>query len=276
MNEPNLEQMEGHPKKKLWLSLIIFGLFIAGIVIPMILNNQTWYRAERASWPRDLQYIVHPAFRMVLVLIGWGLVSYLCTQRYNQNRPTMGLLVGWKQGFKGALIGFLCSIPMLLLGLICTKNVVNHELIYSTLLPGFTEEVFYRAFAFGLMMQVLRFKLWTSAILTGVLFGLAHLISASVRSQPLGDAIGWIGMIALGGLFYAWLYERANWNLWIVILLHASMNLWWDLFDLTSSSMGNWGATISRILAVGLAIYFVVFRGVLRPPTHASASTIDG
>ena len=251
---------------------IIFGFFLFGIIVPIVFNNLDWYTEMRSDWARDIQYLVHPAFRMIVVLVGWLLLIRINNK--NQ-RPSMGILIGWAPALTGMLIGFLCSIPMFILGFICDRKPVDHELIYSTIVPGFTEEVFYRAFAFGLMVQVLKFKIWPAAVLTGLLFGLAHLINASVRSQPIGDEIGWIALIAVGGLLYAWIYERANWNLWVVIMLHASMNLWWDVFDLSRSSLGDWGATLSRVLAIGLAIYFVVFRGLLRPTQRSSWSTIE-
>lgn len=253
------------------LTAVIIGFFLIGIIVPIIVNNIYSYQAMRKGWPRDIQYLIHPLFRMLVVLIGWMILILMLR---DQSRPTLGLLVGWKQGIKGFVIGLACSLPMLALGLLCDQNVVSRDIVHLTIVPGLTEEVFYRAFAFGLMVQVLRLGLWPAAILTGVLFGLAHLISASIRAQPIMDQLGWIGMIALGGLFYAWIYQRANWNLWVVVALHAAMNLWWDMFDLTSSPIGNWGATISRILAVGFAIYFVVFRGVLRPSASSDASTI--
>lgn len=250
---------------------IVFGVFLVGIVVPIVLNNLDWYRETRSAWPRDVQWLVHPAFRILVVLIGWMVLLRLLK---GANKPTLGLLVGWKQAAMGFALGFLCTLPMLAIGMMSARQEVSRDLIYTTIVPGLTEEIFYRAFAFGLMVQVLRLKLWPAAILTGVIFGLAHLISASVRAEPIVDQIGWIGMIAIGGLFYAWIYERANWNLWVVVALHAGMNLWWDVFDLTSSPMGSSGATISRIMAVGLAVYFVVFRGVLRPSNTTPASTI--
>jgi len=253
------------------LAAVIIGFFLIGIIVPIVLNSIDSYQAMRKGWPRDVQYLAHPVFRMLVVLIGWMAVNKILNA---QRRPTLGLLVGWKQGFKGFVLGFVCSLPMLALGLLCDRNALSRDLVHLTIVPGLTEEIFYRAFAFGLMVQVLRLGLWPAAILTGVLFGLAHLISASVRAQPIMDQLGWIGMIALGGLFYAWVYERANWNLWVVVALHAGMNLWWDVFDLASSPMGAWGATLSRILAVGIAIYFVVFRGVLRPSESGDASRI--
>tara|TARA_R110002073_G_scaffold118918_5_gene259301 strand:+ start:246266 stop:247081 length:816 start_codon:yes stop_codon:yes gene_type:complete len=264
------ESEAGNQRKPLAV-LVVVGFFLIGIIVPIALNSMDGYRAMRSAWPRNVQYLIHPLFRMILVLIGWLILCSICI---SSRRPTLGLLVGWKQGLKGFAIGVLCSLPMLILGLVCDRNSISRDLIHSTIVPGLTEEIFYRAFAFGMFVQVLRLKLWPAAILTGLIFGLAHLISASVRAQPIMDQVGWIGMIAIGGLFYAWIYERANWNLWVVIALHAAMNLWWDMFDLTSSPIGNIGATLSRILAVGLAIYFVVFRGVLRPPRSDAGSTI--
>ena len=253
--------------------MIIIGFFLFGIALPILFNSTQSYTRLRATWSRDIQYMVQPIFRMILVLIGWMMINRLDVVKA-QGRPTMGLRVGWAQAISGATLGLMCSLPMLALAALCERKGLSRDLVYSTIVSGFAEEVFYRAFAFGLMVQVLRLRLWPAAILTGVLFGLAHLIHASVRAEPIMDQIGWIGMIAVGGLMYAWLYERAHWNLWIVIMLHAGMNLWWDTFDLTSSSMGDWGATIARILSIGLAVYFVVFRGVLGSSTPINASTI--
>ncbi|MGV6813451.1 MAG: CPBP family intramembrane glutamic endopeptidase [Phycisphaerales bacterium] len=244
-------------------TIIIFGLFVLGIAVPMILNSIKGYTDLRSTWPPDIQYLIHPIFRMLVVLIGWLLLGKATKE------ATLGLMVGSKQAIFGFMIGFACSLPMLALGLISDSKPIDHFLIYTTIIPGLTEEIFYRAFAFGLMVQILKYRLWPAAIITGMIFGLAHLINASVRAEPIMDQVGWIGMIAVGGLMYAWLYERANWNLWIVIALHAGMNLWWDMFELTSSPLGNWGATISRILAVGISVYFVVFVGVLRPSKPA-------
>jgi len=242
-------------------AMVLVGLFLAGLVVPFVLRDLAWYREFLLGLPPDARVLVHPVYRMVLVVVGWMVIRMMLP---GASRITLGLAVGWKQGFKGVLIGLGCTLPMLALGMLCDRNTVDYTLLYGSLLPGLTEEIFYRAFAFGLLVQAARLKLWPAAIATGALFGLAHLIHASIRAEPIMEQVGWIGMIAIGGLLYAWIYERADWNLWVVVALHAGMNLWWDVFDLNSSMLGVTGATASRILAVGLAILSVVFRGVLR------------
>ncbi len=254
------------------MAILIVVFFFIGLGVPQVLNGFESYRAMRGSWPIDAQFMIHPLFRMLIVLIGWLAIRRLIGQG---RTPTLGIMVGWRQALKGFVIGFACTLPMLVLGLMCTTQPASRYLVYSTVVPGFTEEVFYRAFAFGLLVQVVAINRWTAAVFTAIFFGLAHVDFTPSQGQTILGQFGpWIAMIALGGLLYAWIYQRANWNLWVVVALHAGMNLWWDVFDLTSSEMGNWGATISRILAVGLAIYFVVFRGVLRPPATNQVSTI--
>jgi membrane protease YdiL (CAAX protease family) len=143
---------------------------------------------------------------------------------------------------------------MLLLGLFCPGRAFGGMLFYTTFLAGLSEELLFRGFAFGLLVQLGRMRVWSAAILTGVIFGLVHLVNVGVRDLPLSGQVPWIGMIALGGVLYAWLFWRWRYNLWLVITLHTLMNLWWGVFELDASTLGSWGATASRVLTIALAI----------------------
>ncbi len=143
-------------------------------------------------------------------------------------------------------------------------------LAYTTVMPGLTEEIFYRAFAFGLLVRVAGWKLWPAAIFTGVVFGLAHVDFTPDEGETILGQLGWwIAMIALGGVLYAWLYERASWNIWVVVALHTGMNLWWDVFEMGGSVLGPIGATVARIAAVGLALLLVVHYRLLNQEPRA-------
>lgn len=256
--------MATQPRSRMYFSIFITAVLIFGVALPQVLMGIESYSQIRNSWrPYDLQYLVHPAFRMTLVLIAWLIIRH---QASPHQHPRLGLLVGLKRAMIGFGVGFGCALPMLLLGLFASvRDEFNPRYIaYTTLMPGLTEEVFYRAFAFGLLVQLARWRLWPAAIFTGIVFGLAHVdFSPDPGETILGQLGPWIAMIGVGGVMYAWLYERAAWNLWPVIALHFAMNLWWDIFDLNSSPLGVAGATATRVLSIGLAVYFVVLVGLL-------------
>ncbi len=243
----------------LWLVFIV-SLLLA-IMLPRWLREFVRYDELWSSWPYSARSLVNTGWRLLAVLIGWLMLR---SQLDAHQRPTLGLDTGWGRGLKGFALGCACTLPMLILGFLGDREPISFRLLHMTIEAGLSEEIIYRAFAFGLMVQVFRVKLWPAAIVSGVIFGLVHFHAG----------IGEKSIIALGGVMYAWIYARSGWNLWIVIALHSMMNLWWGVFDLSSSPLGNWGATLVRVLSVGLAVYFVVFRGASRSPADDAESTI--
>ena len=251
------------------IAFVILAFFFVGTVVPIILYQQEWYKDWLRGLPFDVRILVHPAMRMVFAFVGWLVV---CKMVQDRERIRMGLLMPPIQAIKAFALGFACSLAMFAFGVFAEPNEIHYTLVYSSLLPGVTEEIFYRAFAFGLLIQAARMNLWAAAFTTAIVFGLAHLVRSDVRAMPIGEMIGWLAMLSAGGLFFAWIYARAPWNLWVVIALHAGMNLWWDIFfNHETPPFNGLVTTIARIIPVGIAVYLVVFRGVLR---ESSATTI--
>lgn len=62
-----------------------------------------------------------------------------------------------------------------------------------------------------------------------------------------------------GGAIFAWLVHRWQ-NLWIPVMLHICMNLWWELFSVAKSAIGGWFPfalqTLTMLLAVLVTFYF--------------------
>ncbi len=250
------------------VSLITLFVFV-GILGPKLLWMDSGYASLVRSWPLDVQFVIHPTMRMLLVLLGWVLVMRM---RASGTDVSMGLLIGWRRAFMGIGIGLLCSLPMLILGFMSTSFTPNrYEIMHMAIAPGLTEEIFYRAFLFGLLVQVARCPVWTTAIITGIVFGLAHVDITPDEGKTIVGQLGpEIAMISLGGFMYAWLFWESRWNLWLVIALHASMNLWWDMFDLSVTPLGSWGATGARVLSVGLVVLLVFGLRVLGPGPGAT------
>ena len=256
------EHTNNHAQPIRWSIVAVIALFtILGVLGPKLLWTLKGYQQTVWSWPVDAQYMIHPVMRMVLVAIGTIIVLKMSkgTPRPTP-RPSMGLAIGWPRATKGFLLGFVCTLPMLFLGFICrTASPSHYEVLYTAISPGLTEEIFYRAFMFGLLVQAARVPMWPAAIITAIIFGLAHIdITPDAGQTILGQLNAWNAMIAVGGLMFAWLYVLSRWNLWLVIALHIGMNLWWDMFDLTDTPFGAVGATLARIIPIGLAVMFVM------------------
>lgn len=228
------------------------------------------YRAAVLKLPPDVILSIHPITRMVLVGVG-VLIVYRMAKRGSQK--TMGLVIGWSNAIKGIGIGFACTLPMLLLGLASDKFMPGkYEILHASLMPGLTEEIFYRAFMFGLLVQIARCPMWTTAIVTGVVFGLAHVsLTPGEGKTILGQINFGIAMIAVGGFMYAWIYHASKWNLWVVIACHTGMNLWWEVFELDKlpREYGAW-LTLARIASIGLVVLFVMHFKMLGSPQRST------
>ena len=63
-----------------------------------------------------------------------------------------------------------------------------------------------------------------------------------------------IGLIAAGGVVFAWLYYRWRFNLWVAIGLHGFMNLWYALFAVGDTPIGSTWLIAARIAVAAIAI----------------------
>lgn len=262
---------------------IILLFFFVACAAPKLFWANAGFVERISSLGVDAMLLFSPVTRVMITLLG------LLTLRlvFRGSPPsTMGLAVGWKRCLIVAGFGVLCTLPMGLLAIMSDPTLAARFIGHTTLVPGFNEEFVFRAFAFGLLVQTARWRVWSAAIFTGIIFGLVHVDFTPGEGETiLGQSFSfWILMIAVGGVTYAWLYYRSGWNLWLVIALHTMMNFWWDAFDLNSSPLGGGGATAARILTVAIAITTIElvhkgaiggpFRGLISPSGQRREDTI--
>jgi len=146
------------------LPLVVFGLLLSGLY--MLIN--------------------------VLGVLGW---TYLF-RRHVDKRPWRGIgLTSLRQGLPLVLLGFVLGGGMLGLifgidygfgwiqvvgtefsvsGMVASIGIVIANLMGGSIVPGFTEELAFRGYSFQNLGE--RFPIWLATLITGVLFGLFHVL----------------------------------------------------------------------------------------------------
>jgi membrane protease YdiL (CAAX protease family) len=235
------------------IAAFICAVFLIAAFGPKFLAMNDAYNQARVNLGVDMLLLSHPLLRVAIVLVGYFILM-ACFKL--KQEPTLGLTGKGAWFTKGTVLGLLCSLPMLLIGVLGGYDKPSWRYIYSsTLIAGLNEEFVFRAFGFGMLVQLTRVGLWPAAIFTGVVFGAIHLdFTPNEGETIIGQIDLFLLMTTLGGVLYAWLYNRSRFNLWFVIALHFFMNLWWAMFDMDGSFMGGFGATLSRVLCVTMAI----------------------
>ncbi len=127
-------------------------------------------------------------------------------------------------------------------------------LLRGSVLPGFGEEVFYRAFLFGFLFRFAQWGFLPASLLVAVVFGAAHLY----QGNSAGEALAIFGITALGALWFSWLYVEWRFNIWVPTSFHLLMNAWWELFAVSESALGPMGANLIRLLVIVLSIVLTI------------------
>ncbi|HEX4781442.1 MAG TPA: CPBP family intramembrane glutamic endopeptidase [Usitatibacter sp.] len=181
-----------------------------------------------------------------------------------------GLWVAYRMGVRAAIaelglaapairglgVALLASLPMLVMLALVSENgmrFVPRVMLSSVLLAALTEEILFRGYLFRQLYRRAGWHFVPAVLVTGVLFGLAH-IGTALRGGAL-EVLAVVGITMLGGAFFSWLFVRWNDNLWVPIGMHLFMNAWWELFAVSENASGTWGATVARALAVVAAVF---------------------
>jgi membrane protease YdiL (CAAX protease family) len=184
----------------------------------------------------------------------------------------MGMAKGFWQGLK---VAFVMTLPMLLGYAWMADFTINIEwgrdFLYGSVAAPFFEEVFFRAFLFGLLYRYAGWGLWPATLLDGLVFGLIHL----GQGDSFGSASAVFAVTAGGAIGFSVLYKEWGWNLWLVIFLHAFMNFHWMAFDVAQNAAGGIWANFFRMATVAIAFGWTFYRvRKKRLETRASAQQL--
>lgn len=223
-----------------------------------------------------LYYIGSKQFKDILLFVngytGLPLLSYLLTYlligipifagAYFVSKPK-SLFDGL--GLNGSIwtglyLGILFTLPMFLgsalIGTIVpdVDDLAIRRVIKGTLFAGFFEELYFRAFLFGMIFRKTRIGFIPAVVIGAVVFALGHLYQSDNTTIQWG-----IFMVTfLGAGYFAWLYVEWNYNLWVPIFLHVCMNASWMIFDVSDNAMGGIYVNIFRLVTIAISILYTV------------------
>ena len=161
---------------------------------------------------------------------------------------------------KGFGIAILSVLPLYIvfpiLGSFNTDTTLS-LVLRKSILPGFMEELMFRAFMFGLLFRYAKIGFIWAVILPALLFGSLHLYQGHDALSSLAA----FGVTFLGAVYFSWMYTEWNFNLWVPVGLHILMNGAWVIFTMEGTEVAAGGliSNITRVISILLAIAITVW-----------------
>ena len=227
-------------KLTIWLVPLAFALYI--------LINRRYFSKLYHFFSEYTEPVL--AYFGAYVLIGLPVFITLAVVFRKQSFEAMGFTQSFVRGLGMAL---LFTLPMFIGYAIIFD--FNHDLswrqiMFGAVFAGFFEELYYRAFFFGLLFRYTKLGFIPSILLGAVIFGSFHLY----QSNDFGEMAGIFLATFMGAGFFAWLYVEWKYNLWFIFLLHTLMNLSWMLFDAGDNALGGVWSNVFRVMTIALSI----------------------
>lgn len=161
-----------------------------------------------------------------------------------------------KRLLEGIIVGLLCSLPMLIgYGILNGFSInLDLELIHKDfVVAGFFEEFLFRGFLFGILYYYGGWGFIPAVILPSIFFGIGHLYQA----ENVNEAVSVFLFTGLGSAGFSWFYTAWR-NLWVVVFLHAFMDLAWEMFQVETNVTGNLMVNVFRVLTLGLMVFLSI------------------
>ena len=157
----------------------------------------------------------------------------------------------------GFLFAAVCVIPMFL-GFSYLfpfySDIGIDAILIKVIAAGFFEELFFRAFLFGMLYRYTNLGFIPSILLGALFFGFVHMY----QSTEFIELLGIFGVTFIGAIIFAWAYTEWQFNIWVPIFLHMLMNLAWDLFNVSETALGDTYANVFRLITIILIFLITI------------------
>ncbi len=175
-------------------------------------------------------------------------------------------------GFKSYFIAAtICCLPMTVgyAFLSIELNLSLTDILTGSIYAGIFEEVIFRAVLFGALFRFCRLGFIPSALVSSVIFGLAHMY----QGHDALSALMSVGITTIAGAWFSWLYCECGYRIWFPLWMHIFMNAAYGVFGMSGGAVGDIEGNIFKATAIILSIayvHLVIRRGKKREVTITS------
>ncbi|WP_137190106.1 CPBP family intramembrane glutamic endopeptidase [Stenotrophomonas rhizophila] len=158
------------------------------------------------------------------------------------------------RGWQGPAVVLLATLPcwfgLWWLGGVGTDWTWLSLLMLAVLFP-LAEEVIFRGVGFIFVYRQLRWPWWPAALLQAAVFGAIHWWSFGGGG---GVALQVLAMTSIGGLVFAALCNLDRDTVWSAVVLHVSLNMAWNVMQVSETTAIGWQGNSLRLSAALLAV----------------------
>jgi membrane protease YdiL (CAAX protease family) len=164
-----------------------------------------------------------------------------------------------------------CCLPMTI-GYASLGNDLNlsvPDLVVGSIYAGVFEEIIFRAALFGVLFRFCRWGFIPAALLSSVIFGLGHIY----QGNDLLSAVMAVGITAVAGTWFSWLYCECGYRIWFPLWMHIFMNAAYGVFGMSGGAAGDLEGNIFKASSIILSLVYVqllIRRGKKREITLAT------
>lgn len=262
MNDLSHEAVTGRGRhvRVVVVTLVMFALISR---VQYFLVRIPWYRHlydhHPFFVPETLKSVLEIALAVVTVALLHRLAARETLREVGVRRPS------------GRMIGLMivASLPMWIVFAATSSVARDFAPLAAAYLAGLSplaEEIVFRGFAFGQLYRRGSLGFWPSVLVTAAIFSVVHI----EKGTSLGSVAGIAAITFVGGAFFAWLFDRWG-NIWAPFVVHALMNLAWQVFAVGETAFAGWLPTAMQVVVVVLAIVLSLRFGPRRVVAQASS-----
>jgi membrane protease YdiL (CAAX protease family) len=246
---------------------ITLAVFSFVVELWRLLGALSFYQHWISSYSDVVQTIVWKLLQVVLIIPALAI-------SYREGVPFAIHELGLLESFRVAsLFAVAVTLPNLLLrfAVAGTKlQLDSTSLFMSAVASPLSEELLFRGYLFGQLYRRAGWPFWAAALANAVPFLAGHLYQLSGKGWEFAVSVTEVlVLVGVSALFAAWVYVRWEYNLWVLIFIHALLNLYATVFTVTGSSSFSWVDNAAWLVTLILVVVGTIYKG--RIPLFAAA-----
>lgn len=237
---------------------VTLAIFAFVLELWRLLGALGFYQHWIGSYSDIIQTIVWKLLQ-VLVIIPAVAISYRAGTdfAFHELGLSKPLRVAW-------LFSLAVTLPSVLLRFAVAGTRLQFSaapLLMSAVASPLSEELLFRGYLFGQLYRRAGWPFWAAALVNAVPFVAGHFYQLSGSGWELVVSLAeLLLLVGVSALFAAWVYVRWECNLWVVIFIHALLNLYSTIFATSGTSGFGWVDNVAWLATLILVVVGTITR----------------